>query len=94
MGLVRFLADAGEKLLGATPAGAAPTVGSTAPHVASLNAAAGAAIAKYIASHSKIAKSVYDDAGAYIKIFDANKPMLTGPNKIYPEQQLRIPAKS
>jgi nucleoid-associated protein YgaU len=43
---------------------------------------------------SKIAKSVYGDANAYTKIFDANKPMLTDPNKIYPGQQLRIPAKS
>jgi nucleoid-associated protein YgaU len=44
-------------------------------------------------SLSKIAKSVYGDANAYAKIFDANKPMLTDPNKIYPGQQLRIPAK-
>ncbi len=44
-------------------------------------------------SLSKIAKSVYGDANAYSKIFDANKPMLSDPNKIYPGQQLRIPAK-
>ena len=42
---------------------------------------------------SKIAKSVYGDANAYEKIFEANKPMLTDPNKIYPGQQLRIPPK-
>ncbi len=42
-------------------------------------------------SLSKIAKSVYGDANAYMKIFDANKPMLTDPNKIYPGQQLRVP---
>jgi nucleoid-associated protein YgaU len=45
-------------------------------------------------SLSKIAKSVYGDANSYGKIFDANKPMLTDPNKIYPGQQLRIPAKT
>ena len=41
---------------------------------------------------SKIAKQVYGDANAYMKIFEANKPMLSDPNKIYPGQSLRIPA--
>ena len=41
---------------------------------------------------SKIAKEVYGDANAYMKIFEANKPMLSDPNKIYPGQSLRIPA--
>lgn len=45
-------------------------------------------------SLSQIAKSVYGDASAYAKIFDANKPMLKDPNKIYPGQQLRIPPKT
>lgn len=45
-------------------------------------------------SLSKIAKSVYGDANLYMKIFEANKPMLSDPNKIYPGQQLRIPAKT
>ena len=45
-------------------------------------------------SLSKIAKSVYGDANLYPKIFEANKPMLADPNKIYPGQQLRIPAKT
>jgi nucleoid-associated protein YgaU len=45
-------------------------------------------------SLSKIAKAVYGDPNAYMKIFEANKPMLTDPNKIYPGQQLRIPPKS
>jgi nucleoid-associated protein YgaU len=40
---------------------------------------------------SKIAKSEYDDANEYPKIFEANKPMLTSPDKIYPGQVLRIP---
>lgn len=44
-------------------------------------------------SLSKIAKAAYGDANAYMKIFEANKPMLSDPNKIYPRQQLRIPAK-
>jgi nucleoid-associated protein YgaU len=40
---------------------------------------------------SKIAKQFYGDANAYMKIFEANKPMLTHPDKIYPGQNLRIP---
>ena len=40
---------------------------------------------------SKIAKEAYGNASAYMKIFDANKPMLSDPNKIYPGQMLRIP---
>lgn len=164
MGLISFLENAGEKLLGSgakTPQSQAP---GAAPNIAELNAAAGAAIAKYVASQnltaqnlsitydgasktatvkgiapdqatkekivlccgnvhsvarvddqltvaqsapastfyevksgdslSKIAKHVYGDPNGYMKIFEANKPMLTDPNKIYPGQQLRIPPKA
>jgi nucleoid-associated protein YgaU len=41
---------------------------------------------------SKIAKECYGDANQYNKIFEANKPMLSHPDKIYPGQNLRIPA--
>jgi nucleoid-associated protein YgaU len=41
---------------------------------------------------SKIAKTVYGDAMKYPVIFEANKPMLKHPDKIYPGQLLRIPA--
>jgi nucleoid-associated protein YgaU len=41
---------------------------------------------------SKIAKDFYGNANAYMKIFEANKPMLSHPDKIYPGQNLRIPA--
>lgn len=41
---------------------------------------------------SKIAKEMYGNANDYMKIFDANKPMLSHPDKIYPGQVLRIPA--
>ncbi|NIF17254.1 peptidoglycan-binding protein LysM [Pantoea sp. Cy-639] len=40
---------------------------------------------------SAISKKVYGDANKYNKIFEANKPMLKDPNKIYPGQVLRIP---
>ena len=166
MSLISFIADAGEKLLGAKPAAAAPASGAgSPPNVAELNASAGAAISKYVASQnlsaqnlnirydgasktvtvsgvapdqatkekivlccgnvhsvakvddqltvaqgatsasklyevqagdtlSKIAKAEYGDANGYMQIFEANKPMLSDPNKIYPGQQLRIPAKT
>ncbi|MNY38160.1 LysM domain/BON superfamily protein [compost metagenome] len=41
---------------------------------------------------SAIAKKYYGDANKYPAIFEANKPMLTHPDKIYPGQKLRIPA--
>jgi nucleoid-associated protein YgaU len=164
MSLISFIQDAGEKLFNhpkAAPA-AAPAAAPTAD-VNALNATAGQAIEKYIASQglkadgldvkydgasqtvtvsgvapdqatkekivlccgnvasvakvndlltvaaggepestyrevksgdtlSKIAKEAYGDANAYMKIFEANKPMLTHPDKIYPGQLLRIPA--
>ncbi|HSK31052.1 MAG TPA: peptidoglycan-binding protein LysM [Candidatus Limnocylindria bacterium] len=40
---------------------------------------------------SAIAKEVYGDAKKYNVIFEANNPMLTHPDKIYPGQSLRIP---
>ena len=40
---------------------------------------------------SKIAKEYYGDAMKYPTIFEANKPMLTDPDLIYPGQVLRIP---
>jgi nucleoid-associated protein YgaU len=164
MSLMSFIAEAGEKLLGA---GNSPTTApqqGTSANAVELNAAAGAAITRYVASQnltaqnliitydgatktvtvkgiapdqatrekivlccgnvhsvakvddqmavaqsapastfyevksgdslSKIAKAVYGDANAYMKIFEANRPMLADPNKIYPGQQLRIPPKS
>ncbi|TDN46750.1 peptidoglycan-binding protein LysM [Scandinavium goeteborgense] len=41
---------------------------------------------------SVIARNVYADSGKYKLIFEANKPMLLNPDKIYPGQKLIIPA--
>lgn len=41
---------------------------------------------------SKLAKSYYGDATKYPTIFEANKPMLKDPDKIFVGQVLRIPA--
>ena len=40
---------------------------------------------------SKISKAQYGDPNKYMVIFEANKPMLQHPDKIYPGQVLRIP---
>ncbi|MEX6626518.1 peptidoglycan-binding protein LysM [Tenacibaculum pacificus] len=40
----------------------------------------------------KISKEFYGDAMKYTVIFEANKPMLSHPDKIYPGQVLRVPA--
>jgi len=40
---------------------------------------------------SAIAKEVYGDANKYPVIFEANKPMLSSPDRIYPGQKLVIP---
>lgn len=74
----------------AAPAAAAPAVETSAP-------AAPAPEATFYTVVSgdtlgKIAKEHYGDAGKYPVIFEANKPMLKDPDKIYPGQTLRIPA--
>jgi nucleoid-associated protein YgaU len=43
---------------------------------------------------SKISKQYYGDPNKYNAIFEANKPMLKHPDKIYPGQKLRIPPQS
>lgn len=40
---------------------------------------------------SAIAKAQLGSANAYVKIFEANRPMLKDPDRIYPGQVLRIP---
>ena len=42
---------------------------------------------------SKISKEYYGSPNEYMTIFEANKPMLSHPDKIYPGQMLRIPPK-
>ena len=38
-----------------------------------------------------IAKKYYGNAGAYMKIFEANRDIISDPNKIYPGQKIQIP---
>ena len=44
-------------------------------------------------SLSKIAKREYGDANEWKRIFEANKDILKDPDKIFPGQKLKIPAK-
>jgi nucleoid-associated protein YgaU len=43
-------------------------------------------------SLSKISKEAYGNASQYMKIFEANRDVLSDPNKISPGQKLKIPA--
>lgn len=44
-------------------------------------------------SLSKIAKETYGDTGSWQKLYDENKEVIgSDPNKIFPGQQIRIPA--
>ncbi|MBD9502171.1 MULTISPECIES: peptidoglycan-binding protein LysM [Pseudomonadaceae] len=65
-------------------------------HITVAASAAPAAEARFVTvkkgdTLSAIAKAEYGNANAYMKIFEANKPMLSHPDKIYPGQVLRIP---
>jgi nucleoid-associated protein YgaU len=44
-------------------------------------------------SLSKIAKSAYDNASEYMRIFEANRNILKDPNLIQPGQKLVVPRK-
>ena len=39
----------------------------------------------------EISKKYYGSAGKYMKIFEANRDIITDPNKIYPGQKIKIP---
>lgn len=43
---------------------------------------------------SSIAKQQYGNANAYNRIFEANRPMLSDPDEIYPGQVLLIPSET
>lgn len=86
----------------ATPAAAAPAASTAAPAATAAapeaehpTAAEAPTSVFYTVKSgdtlSRIAKEQYGNANEYNKIFEANKPMLKHPDKIYPGQVLRIP---
>jgi nucleoid-associated protein YgaU len=92
MGIMSLFKEAGEKLFGRKDTEAA---------AAAANQKAASAIEADESQYhtvvrgdtlSAIAKTHYGNAGAYMKTFEANRPMLGHPDKIYPGQLLRIPA--
>lgn len=78
------------------PAAAATTTGSTATPAASTAAGDQWTSRTYTVKAgdtlSKISKEMYGESTKYTQIFEANKPMLKDPDKIYPGQVLRVPA--
>lgn len=82
----------------ATPAAAAPTAQQAAPEPeaapepdSSEQPSSRFYTVKSGDTLSKIAREFYGNASKYPVIFEANKPMLTNPDRIYPGQVLRIP---
>ncbi len=80
-------AKPGEKAV-ATPAPAVVTPPAVAP---AHDPYAQYYVVKKGDSLSKIAEEHYGDKMLYPKIFDANRDVLSDPNKIKPGQKLRIP---
>ncbi len=83
--------------LAKAPVPAAPTPAAGAVVTGGAPAATAAASAPKVHVVEKgdtlgaIAKKYYGKASAYMKIFEANKDVLTDPDKIKPGQKLRIP---
>ena len=75
------------------PAAGAVVTGGAPAKTAAAAAAAGAKVHVVEKGDTlgAIAKKYYGKAGAYMKIFEANKDILTDPDKIKPGQKLRIP---
>jgi len=96
MGLLDFLTGKGKQ----PPAPTAPEQSAEAtPKAEETPAAADSATAEtfYVVKEGdtlwKIAEAHYGagKGGKYMEIFEANRPMLTDPDKIQPGQRLRIP---
>ncbi|MCA8889683.1 MAG: peptidoglycan-binding protein LysM [Parvularculaceae bacterium] len=89
-GKARSRAEAEKAIIAA---GNTPGVGEVESHIEIEDTAPAATFYTVVSGDtlSKIAKSHYGDAMKYPVIFEANKPMLSDPDKIYPGQVLRIP---
>jgi nucleoid-associated protein YgaU len=70
----------------------APATGAEAPVAQPATAQLKTVVVRSGDTLSKIAAEQLGSAKLYTKLFEANKPMLTDPNKIYPGQTLRIPS--
>jgi nucleoid-associated protein YgaU len=77
--------------IAAPAASAAPAAGGDSANTAAASAPSEFYTVKSGDTLGKIAKQFYGNAAKYPLIFEANKPMLSDPDKIYPGQSLRIP---
>ncbi len=78
----------------AAPVAAAPVAAPVAPKPEEIEAPSSSFYTVKSGDNlSKIAKEVYGNANKYNDIFEANKPMLKHPDKIFVGQVLRIPQK-
>ena len=77
--------DDGIKVSGAQTAGATTTTAAPAKRSTYYTIQSGDTL-------SKIAQETYGDSSQYDKIFEANREVIGDPDKIYPGQQIRIPA--
>jgi nucleoid-associated protein YgaU len=78
----------------AAPSAVAPPAAGVASETATAQAAPAQSTFYTVKSGDtlgKIAKQFYGNAAKYPLIFEANTPMLSDPDKIYPGQSLRIP---
>lgn len=79
-----------------TVAGATPPAGAGADATSDSAATPGEPVfytVKKGDTLSAISKQFYGNANLYNRIFEANRPLLSHPDKIYPGQMLRIPPK-
>lgn len=83
-GNVEGIAKVEDRLAVLPPAGEIPVIPPSEPEKEFYTVVAGDTL-------SKIARQVYGNANKYPVIFEANKPMLKHPDKIYPGQVLVIP---
>jgi len=69
---------------------------SITPEIAEVSQAAGQSLEKYTVQKNdtlqKISKKFYGTTKKWTKIYDANKDIMKGPNKIYPGQVINIPS--
>ncbi|WP_413580976.1 LysM peptidoglycan-binding domain-containing protein [Bdellovibrio sp. HCB288] len=102
MGMFDFIKDGAEKLYGKkdekAPEQPSRPVAQNAAPASSATASSQAAAQTYTVKAgdtlSKIAKQFYGDSSKYEAIFEANRDILSDPNKIKPGQSLKIPPAS
>lgn len=92
LGNIKGVARVDDQIVVQAPKPAAAAAQSAPPSAPAAQAQPRFYVVKAGDTLSKIAKQTYGDANRYHDIFEANRPMLSDPDKIYPGQSLRLPA--